>query len=42
MDLRVLSAVLGQICNVTTEGRKIFRKVLPGERREILILLLRD
>jgi hypothetical protein len=40
MNGRVLSAVLDQVSNVTNEGRKVVRKVLPGERGEILILFL--
>jgi hypothetical protein len=40
MDGSVLSSVLDQVSNVTTEGRKVVRKVLPGERIEILILFL--
>jgi hypothetical protein len=40
MDRSVLSSVLDQVSNVTTERRKIFRKILTGERSEILILFL--
>jgi len=42
MDGSALSAVLDQVSNVTTEGRKVVRKVLPGGRSEILIILLRE
>ena len=40
MDGSVLSAVLDQVSNVTTEGRKVVIQVLLGERRELLILFL--
>jgi len=40
MDGSVLSAVLDQVSNVTTEGRKVVRKALPGGRSEILIIFL--
>jgi hypothetical protein len=40
MDGSVLSPVLDRVSDVTTEGRKVVRKVLAGERSEILIIFL--